>query len=69
VPAPIGLQGPNHVLDDGNPIVRRQLVEACQTLVRNFETARLPWLAQVLREQAVTQYHMSATDIGPPEKR
>jgi tetratricopeptide (TPR) repeat protein len=69
VPAPIGLQGPNHVLDDGNPIVRRQLVEACRALMRNFETARLPWLAQVLREQAVTQYHMSAADIGPPEKR
>jgi tetratricopeptide (TPR) repeat protein len=69
VPAPIGLQGSNHVLDDGNPIVRRQLVEACRALIRNYETARLPWLAQALREQAVTQYHMSAADIGPPEKR
>ena len=69
VPAPIGLQGSNHVLDDGNPIARRQLVEACRALVRNFETARLPWLAQALREQAVAQYHMSAADIGPPEKR
>ena len=69
VPAPIGSQGSNHVLDDGNPVVRRQLVEACQALLRNFETARLPWLAQALREQAVTQYHMSAADLGLPEKR
>ena len=69
VPAPIGSRGSNPVLDDGNPIVRRQLVAACQALLRNFETARLPWLAQALREQAMTQYHMSAADLGPPQKR
>ena len=49
--------------------MRRQLVAACQALLRNFETARLPWLAQALREQAMTQYHMSAADLGPPQKR
>jgi len=69
VPAPIGSQGSNHVLDDSNPVLRRQLNEACVALFRNFEQARQPQEAQALRELAITRYHVPAGDFGAPEKR
>jgi tetratricopeptide (TPR) repeat protein len=69
VPAPIRSQGSNHVLDDSNPVMRRQLNEACVALVRNYEQARQPQEAQALRELAITRYHVPAGDLGAPEKR
>jgi tetratricopeptide (TPR) repeat protein len=60
-PSPITGKAPNYVLDGGNPIVHRQLIEACVGLVRNFEATRQPGWAQSIRDMATTLYHL------PPE--
>ena len=57
-PVPIVTKGANHLLDDKNPIVHRQLGEACAGLYRNFVTARQPTTAQALRDMALKQYRV-----------
>ena len=66
-PVPIITKDSNHLLDDKNPIVHRQLSEACAALYRNFMAARQPASAQALREMALKRYRVSeAIFTAPP---
>jgi tetratricopeptide (TPR) repeat protein len=66
VPVPIVTKGSNHLLDDKNPIVHRQLGEACAELYRNFQAARLPDSAQALRAMALKQYRVPESIFTAP---
>ena len=66
VPVPIVTSGAAHLLDDKNPIVHRQLVEACVSLYRNFLTAGLPDTAQSLRAMALEKYRVPGTAFAAP---
>ncbi|HTX64600.1 MAG TPA: hypothetical protein VMD31_02435 [Opitutaceae bacterium] len=58
VPVPIVLRGTDHLLDDKNPIVYRELSAACVVLNRNFLTAHMPASAEMLRAMAREKYHL-----------
>ncbi len=65
-PVPIVTKDSNHLLDDKNPIVHRQLSAACAELYRNFMAARLPATAQSLREMALKQYRVPESVFTAP---
>ncbi|MDD2763810.1 MAG: DUF1736 domain-containing protein [Opitutaceae bacterium] len=67
-PVPIVTQDSRRILDDGSPVVRRQLTEACVAIVRNFEAARNHRAAQLFRERAIARYHVPATAFAAAEK-
>ena len=58
LPVPITTVSNNRALNDGNPLVRRQLNEACVEVARQFLETKRPEDARALREKAVTTYRV-----------
>lgn len=66
VPVPIVKRGKGYSLDDQSPFVRRELVDACRTLLRNYQTARLPSGVRTVRELATRKFNLSAAELAEP---
>jgi tetratricopeptide (TPR) repeat protein len=70
LPVPIVMSNQGRpILDDKNPIVRRQLIEALVLLVRNHEAARQARQVKELRDIALIRYHVPAEVFAAPAKR
>jgi tetratricopeptide (TPR) repeat protein len=48
-----------------DPLVRDQLTSACRNLIRTFLSARIPTLADQIRQLAMQRYDLPASDFDP----